>query len=267
MKKLKVLLKRAGVILKVLFKRACVILFLLVAWWQLSKNMNPLFVPSPKSVYEGILALIENKQLIMGTYYSFYRVAIASILSGIVSVILGLLIYSFKFVRTTMYPIINSMRYIPVTAFYPLLIMWCGIGEQMKIIFLFIVIFVYMMPSMYNIFSEISEDLIDTGYTIGMNKSQVIYMVLLPSSLPAIVQTFIMLFAVGFTYIPFVESINAKYGLGYVIQQSSSRGRTDLVFVGIVAIMFISFLFDNGARYLAGKIFPWRTNNDQSKWS
>lgn len=251
--------------IKTLLKIGVLIAISLLLWRQLSKTVNPLFIPRPRDVYEGVVALIQNKQLLMGVYYSFYRVAVAAILSGLISVILGLLIYSFKFIRTTMYPIINSMRYIPVTAFYPLLIMWCGIGERMKIIFLFIVIFVYMMPSMYNIFSETNEDLLDTGHTIGMNKFQVIYMVLLPSSLPAIAQTFIMLFAVGFTYIPFVESINAKYGLGYIIQQSSSRGRTDLVFVGIASIMAISFLFDNGARYIAGKIFPWRVNNDQIK--
>lgn len=251
--------------IKKLSKGIVCIIILLLLWWNLSKNINPLFIPSPKSVFNGILALIDNKQLIMGAWYSFYRIAVAALLSAVLSVVLGLLIYSFKFMRTTMYPIINSMRYIPVTAFYPLLIMWCGIGEQMKIIFLFIVIFVYMMPSMFNIFSEVSEDLIDTGYTIGMNKFKIIYMVLLPASLPAMVQTFIMLFAVGFTYIPFVESINARYGLGYIIQQSSSRGRTDLVFVGIAAIMLISFLFDNGARYLANKMFPWRNNNDSAK--
>lgn len=249
--------------IKDLLKTCAVIVVLLFLWQELSKTVNPLFIPGPKRVYEGILALFQNKQLLYGVVYSFYRVAVAAILSGIVSVILGLLIYSSRFLRTTMYPIINSMRYMPVTAFYPLLIMWCGIGEKMKIIFLFIVVFVYMMPSIVNIFSGINEDLIDTGYTIGMNKFQIIYMVLLPSSLPAITQTFIMLFAVGFTYIPFVESINAKYGLGYIIQQSSSRGRTDLVFVGIATIMIISFLFDNGARYIAGKIFPWRTNDDR----
>lgn len=246
-----------------LVKLLFAIMLLIFIWNQFSKAVNPLFVPGPKKVFDGFLRLMENKQLLYGAGYSIFRILIATILSGTLSVILGLLSYSFKLVRKTMYPVVNAMRYIPVTAFYPLLIMWCGIGEKMKITFLFIVIFVYMMPSIYNIFTGINEDLIDTGYTLGMNKFKVVYMILLPASLPAMVQTFIMLFAVGFTYIPFVESINAKYGLGYIIQQSSSRGRTDLVFVGIASIMGISFLFDNGARYIAKKIFPWRATDDQ----
>ena len=62
-----------------------------------------------------------------------------------------------------------------MTAFYPLLIMWFGIDEMMKIIFLFIATFVYMMPSVVLCLEEINQDLIDTGLTIGMSKLQTVY--------------------------------------------------------------------------------------------
>lgn len=154
------------------------------------------------------------------------------------------------------------MRYIPVTAFYPLLIMWFGIDETMKVVFLFIATFVYMMPSVILCLDEVNTDLIDTGLTIGMNKLQTIYKIQIPASLPSVLNSFIMMYGIGFTYIAVAETVNAKFGLGWIIQQSSSRGRTDMVFMAIIVIMVISVLFDFLAKKAVRKAFKWRYIND-----
>ena len=157
------------------------------------------------------------------------------------------------------------MRYLPVTAFYPLLIMWFGIDELMKIIFLFIATFVYMMPSVVLCLEEINQDLIDTGLTIGMNKFQTVWRIQLPSSLPSIINSFIMMYGIGFTYIAVAETVNAKYGLGWIIQQSSSRGRTDMVFMAIIVIVLVSILFDYISKKIVKRIFKWRYLNDKAE--
>ena len=198
----------------------------------------------------------------MAILYTFKRILISSMLAGLIALPLGLLVYNFQIVKYSINPVISLMRYVPVTAFYPLLIMWLGIDEQMKIAFLFIAAFVYMMPSVVISLEEINQDLIETGYTIGMSKLQVITRIQLPAMLPSILNSFVMCFGIGFTYSAVVESINAKYGVGYMIQQSSSRGKTDLVFLGIITIMIISFVFDNFAKWLIKKIFKWRYIND-----
>lgn len=233
-------------------------IIVLLVWYFASLNSNPLFIPNPLTVLEDAKILLVNGQLQTAILYTFRRILIASALAGCVALPLGLLVYNFKFVRHSINPIISLMRYIPVTAFYPLLIMWLGIDEQMKIAFLFIAAFVYMMPSVVLSLEEIDQDLIETGYTIGMNKLQAIIRIQLPAMLPSILNSFVMCFGIGFTYSAVVESINAKYGLGYMIQQSSARGKTDLVFLGIIAIMIISFAFDNFAKWLIRKCFKWR---------
>lgn len=154
------------------------------------------------------------------------------------------------------------MRYIPVTAFYPLLIMWFGIDEMMKIVFLFISTFVYMMPSVMLALDEVNPDLVDTGLTIGMSRWQVITKIQIPASMPSLMNCFIMMYGIGWTYIAVAETINAKYGLGFIIQQSSSRGRTDMVFMAIITIMFVSVAFDWIAKKAVKKIFKWRYLND-----
>jgi NitT/TauT family transport system permease protein len=71
-----------------------------------------------------------------------------------------------------------------------------------------------------------------------------------------------MMYGIGWTYIAVAETVNAKYGLGFIIQQSSSRGRTDLVFMAIITIIIISVLFDNISKLLVKKIFKWRYLDD-----
>ena len=237
-------------------------LIIIVLWYNVSLKVNPLFIPNPLKVLDNFKILLSDGSLFIDLWYTFRRIMIATILSGSIAIPLGLLVHNSKIANAIISPVINLMRYIPVTAFYPLLIMWIGIGEEMKIAFLFIATFVYMLPSVVLSLDEVNEQLIDTGLTIGMNKIQTITRIQLPYTLPSILNGFVMMVGIGWTYCAVVETINAKYGLGYIIQQSSSRGRTDMVFMAIIVIMIVSFVFDNTCKYLIRKCFKWRYAND-----
>ena len=188
---------------------------------------------------------------------------VATCLSGIIALPLGLFIYNSKIAKATVYPVVMLLRYVPVTAFYPLLIMWVGIGEEMKIAFLFIATFVYMLPSVVLSLEEINQEVIETGLTIGMSKLQIITRIQLPSTLPSILNGFVMMIGIGWTYCAVVETINAKYGLGYIIHQSTARGKTDLVFMSIIVIMVVSFVLDNLCKLIIRHVFKWRYLNER----
>ena len=81
-------------------------------------------------------------------------------------------------------------------------------------------------------------------------------------SLPSILNSFVMMYGIGFTYIAVAETVNARYGLGWIIQQSSSRGRTNMVFMAIMVIMLISVIFDYVSKQLIRRIFKWRYLDD-----
>lgn len=246
-------------------KRLLLLLSVILVWNLCAQKVNPLFVPDPKVVFTNLIEMIKNGQLFIAIRYSFLRITIATFLSGTIAYPIALLVYNSKIANDIISPVISIMRYIPVTAFYPLLIMWFGIDELMKIVFLLIATFVYMMPSVILCLDEISQDLIDTGLTIGMSKLQTVYKIQIPSSLPSVLNSFIMMYGIGFTYIAVAETVNAKYGLGYIIQQSSSRGRTDMVFMSIIVIMVISIAFDFITKSLVKRIFKWRYLNDSAE--
>ena len=248
--------------MKKIFKNILLLILIIVIWDIAAAHSNPVFIPKPLKVMEDLKEMFYNGQLLQALKYSFLRITSATLISALIAIPIGILIYNVKLARDFLYPIVSAMRYIPVTAFYPLLIMWFGIDETMKITFLFIATFVYMMPSVILALDEVNQDLIDTGLTIGMSKMQTITQIQIPATLPSLMNSFIMMYGIGWTYIAVAETVNAKYGLGWIIQQSSSRGRTDMVFMAIIVIVIISVLFDYFAKKVVRKVFKWRYIND-----
>lgn len=233
-----------------------------IIWYVASLNANPLFVPNPLDVLNDFILMVKDGSIFTHFIYTFRRIMTATCISGAIALVLGLVIYNSKIANATIYPLISLFRYVPVTAFYPLLIMWAGIGEEMKVAFLFIACFVYMLPTVVLALEEISDQLIETGRTIGMNRLQLITMVQLPATLPSIMNSFVMMIGIGWSYCAIVETINAKYGLGYVIHQGSARGNTDIMFMSILVIMASSFIIDTVGKALIHIVFKWRYVNE-----
>lgn len=242
----------------VLFKNILPIIALILIWTIFSRYSNPLFLPKPSMVINDFQTLWENGMLWSGITKSFWRITIATLLACGISIPLGLLMFAFKWIDDIISPITNIFRYFPGNAFYPLLILWLGIDDTMKIVFLFLVTFVYFLPTITMCIKDVDKRLIETGYTMGMNKFQVIIYIVLPYSAPSICQSILMMYGMGWTYIPIAEMVNAVGGLGYLINIGSARGRTDIVFMAIIAIMIISWVIDNIGNLMIKYLFNWK---------
>ena len=233
-----------------MIKKILIPLFILLTWFIASNFVKPLFLPSPVETFKTTLTLISNGVILNSLLQSFLRISVATILSVICSLLIGLLVINSKRADKLITPITNGSRFIPVTAFYPLLIMWVGIGEDMKVIFLFIATFLYFLPSTVTILGDIDKHIIETAKTMGMNKFQLNKFIILPAAIPSLLKSFLTMYGIGWTYIVVAESINVTKGLGYLINIGSARGRTDMVFVAIIFIISFNYLFD----YFGNKI-------------
>lgn len=239
-------------------KRILPILLIVIAWAIGSKFSSPLFLPDPYKVLVSFGDLLKNGVLTESLQASFIRITIATLISAGISIPLGLLIVNYKVLDDLITPITGFMRFMPVTAFYPLLIMWVGIGETMKITFLVLATVFYFLPTVVLGLKEVNPDLIDTARTMGMSKFSVMLKVLFPASLPSICQSFLMMYGIGWTYIIIAEIINTNVGLGHLINIGSARGKTDFVFVALITILIASYIFDTIGNALIKKIFKWK---------
>jgi NitT/TauT family transport system permease protein len=223
-----------------------------------SRHINPIFLPSPQKVFETFVLLVFNGELGYSLLASLQRITIATCLSMLISVPIGLLTINFKFWDDLITPITGFLRFIPPTAFYPLLILTVGIDESMKISFLFLATFVYFLPSVVLALKEIDEHAVEAANVDGAGSVGMMTKIQLPMALPVICESFLMMYGIGWTYVIIAETINAKHGLGHLMNIASARGRTDIVFVAIFVIIVISFLFDSFGNHLIRKGFKWK---------
>ena len=197
--------------------------------WQIGSTMTTeLFVPTPLATFNAAIGLAEANQLWPGLIYSFSRISVATMLSVLVAVPLALLIAMFKQLKEIVTPVVSSMRYIPVTAFSPLLILWFGIDEIMKVSFLFLATFVYVLPSTVMCLEDVPDDLIDTGKTIGMKAHEIVSEILLPAALPSIMNSVLMMYGIGWTYVAVVVKLHGEGAVRRRIMDMGITKRTSV---------------------------------------
>lgn len=219
---------------------------------------DPVFFPNPLDIFNSFKSLIDNGMLLDGMLYSFSRISIATFISISISVPLGILVALYSPMEKVITPFTNSFRFVPVTALFPLLIMWFGIGESMKIMFLIIATIFFLLPAVLSEVKNVDSELIDTSYTMGMNQFQIIWYTILPAIAPTLCKSFITMYGIGWTYIIIAEVINSQKGIGFLMNIAASRGRTDIVFACLFTIIIFSYIFDYVCNYLIRKNFKWK---------
>src|SRR5688572_13334174 len=158
------------------------------AWCVLTygRLVEPSFLPKPTEVIRGTLQLFLHYDLATAILISTKRIAIAFLLAFAIALPLGILMGAFDPINRFFEPIMAPLRYMPISAFIPLLILWFGIYENQKIAFLFLGVVVYLLPVVVSAIRLVPEELVQTALTLGATKFQVVRTVLVPAALPEI---------------------------------------------------------------------------------
>jgi NitT/TauT family transport system permease protein len=220
--------------------------------------VSPDFLPSPTAVISAIVELFEKYDLGLAIWKSSGRVALAFLIAAAVAFPLGVLMGSFDAINRLFEPIVSPLRYMPISAFIPLLILWCGIYETEKVAFLFLGVFVYLLPVVVNAVRAVPEELVDTALTLGATKLDVIRTVLVPAALPEIVDSFRVMNAISWTYVILAEAVNSGGGLGYMVELARTHQKTSWAFAGLVVIGGIGLATDFLIRATSAFVFRWR---------
>jgi NitT/TauT family transport system permease protein len=218
----------------------------------------PDFLPSPSEVVRGTLQLFIQYDLTSAIIISTRRIALAFLLASAVALPLGIVMGAFESVNRIFEPIVAPLRYMPISAFIPLLILYFGIYEQEKIAFLFLGVFVYLLPVVISAIRTIPEELVQTALTLGASRLQVIRTVLVPAALPEIFDSFRVMNAISWTYVILAEMINPGGGLGYMVDLAYRHQKAPWSFAGLLVIGGIGLLTDALIRTISGMLFRWR---------
>ena len=235
-------------------------LLVFVSWCALSYSglVSDSFLPSPTEVVRGLLQLIFEKDLGIAILTSTKRITIAFALAAAVAFPLGVLMGAFEPVNRFFEPVLAPLRFMPISAFIPLLIVWFGIDEAQKVAFLFLGVFVYLLPVVVTAIRAVPQEYVDTAYTLGASRAKVISTVLVPAALPQIFDSFRVMNAIAWTYVILAEAVNPGTSLGYLIQLAYSHAKPEWSFAGLVVIGGVGIVTDGLLRGTSRLLFPWR---------
>ncbi|NWF92646.1 MAG: ABC transporter permease [Syntrophaceae bacterium] len=233
--------------------------FFLLVWSVLTYGgfVDPLFLPSPGRVFRAGVDLFVELEFTTDILSSVYRVMSGFIVAALIGVPLGLFMGTFKVAEALTEPVIGFIRYMPASAFIPLFILWLGIGDIEKIAIIFVGSFFQLVLMVAVVAKNVQKEMLETAYTLGARRFQVIWKVLLPASLPGIVDTLRIIVGWAWTYIIVAELVASASGIGYMIISSQRMLRTGNIIFGILTIGMLGLLTDYFFKWLYDRLFPW----------
>ncbi len=219
--------------------------------------VDPLFLPKPDKVLQAGHILFAEENFTFDVMISTWRVLLGFGLSCILGIPLGIWIGTSKKANAIFTPMISFIRYMPAPAFIPLLILWLGIGIGTKIALIFMSVFFYLTPLVADSIRNVDEDCIETAMTLGANKQQILFGVIMKAASPRIWQSMRIMMGVAWTSIIIVELIAAQRGIGAMIIRAQRFLQTPKIIVGIIIIGILGIIFDALFQLGTKLMFPW----------
>ncbi len=186
-----------------------------------------------------------------------WRVLGGFLIATAIALPLGVAMGAYKPIEAFFEPFVSFARYLPASAFIPLLILWAGIGEAQKLAVIFIGSFFQLVLMIAVIVGNTRRDLVEAAYTLGVNDAGLIRRVLLPGAAPEIAETLRMVLGWAWTYVIVAELIGASSGIGHMITDSQALLATDQIIFGIIVIGLIGLVSDLFFKLANRKLYPW----------
>ncbi len=170
---------------------------------------------------------------------------------------LGVAMGAYKPVEAFFEPFVSFARYLPASAFIPLLILWAGIGEAQKLAVIFIGSFFQLVLMIAVVVGNTRRDLVEAAYTLGSTDASLVRRVLIPGAAPEIAEILRMVLGWAWTYVIVAELIGASSGIGHMITDSQALLATDQIIFGIIVIGLIGLVSDMAFKAANRRFFPW----------
>ena len=165
---------------------------------------------------------------------------------------------AYKPIEALLEPFVSFARYLPASAFVPLLILWAGIGETQKLLVIFIGAFFQIVLMVAGSVASTRQDLVEAAYTLGARDRGIVARVLMPANAPDIAEILRLVLGWAWTYVIVAELIGASSGIGYMIINSQALMATGQIIFGIIVIGIIGLISDFLFKSFNRWVFAWR---------
>jgi NitT/TauT family transport system permease protein len=231
-----------------------------VALWALatlSGFVSKTFLADPITMVKAGWTLLTEMGFMKDIGMTVWRVVGGFVIAALVALPLGVAMGAYKPVEAFFEPFVSFARYLPASAFIPLLILWAGIGESQKLAVIFIGSFFQLVLMIAVVVGNTRRDLVEAAYTLGSSDRGLVWRVLIPGAAPEICEILRMVLGWAWTYVIVAELIGASSGIGHMITDSQALLATDQIIFGIIVIGLIGLASDLGFKWVNRRAFRW----------
>jgi NitT/TauT family transport system permease protein len=238
-------------------------------WWFATSGLgsedrliSPVILPSPGEVVKSFPALLHERALVQSIAATLKRVLIGFGLASLIGVPLGIVAGAWRVIEAAGAPLALFGRNLPVAALIPLTILWFGIDETQKVMFIFIACVPFVYSDAVAAVVNVPDRYVETAQTLGASPFQIVRKVLVALALPDIYDSLRHLFGLAFGYIMLAELINAQHGLGYLLMTSQRRGMSEHIILILIIIGLLAYGIDRLLFWFQRGLFPHRVIED-----
>ena len=215
------------------------------------------FLADPITMVRSGYTLLTEMGFATDIGMTVWRVLGGFAIAAVLALPLGVAMGAFKPIEAFFEPFVSFARYLPASAFIPLLILWAGIGETQKLAVIFIGSFFQLVLMIAVVVGNTRRDLVEAAYTLGSSDASLVRRVLIPGAAPEIAEILRMVLGWAWTYVIVAELIGASSGIGHMITDSQALLATDQIIFGIIVIGLIGLASDMGFKATNRRLFPW----------
>ncbi|WP_410495462.1 ABC transporter permease [Cellulosilyticum sp. ST5] len=233
------------------------LLIILWFWGSNFTDISNVFLPTPQATFGAMLDGMKDGSLWTDIGISCYRVFMGFLISVLIGIPIGILAGTFKIVAAVVKPIIGFMRYLPISALIPLIMVWSGVGEKAKVTIIVVGAIFSLITMISDIVRSVPTDLIHSAYTLGATQRQVIAKVIIPAMMPQIVDSLRTVMGWAWTYLVMAEMLASSSGLGYSIMIAERFMKTYIIFMGVFTIGLLGLIIDKLFALINRLLFQW----------
>lgn len=242
------------------FATRAVFLLVWLAIWEIASRtvIDPFWLSRPSLIAIRLYELGASGILFVHLATTLWQAFIGLLLGMVAGVAAGILLAAYPRLAEMVDPFLMGLYSLPRIALAPLFVIWFGIGLVSKVMMVFsLVVFIFILNVCQGL-SEVDRDLINLMRTMRAPRSYIVRRVQIPAVLPWILAA--LRISVGLALIGSVlgELLGANRGLGWYIEFSGGRLDTTGVFTGLVALMIVAMLINEGVKYIERRLLPFR---------